>query len=86
MDNFENGLSGPKKDYYDPDFHGTDQYDRYPIGGVLYTDSVGFFWEKYKAWWTLDVVGSYYDRTTGGPDRQPRDRVHRPDRLDQAVL
>lgn len=48
--------------YYDPGFHGTDQYHRYPIGGVLYTDSVGFFCEKFEAWWTLDVVGSYMDQ------------------------
>jgi len=62
MGNVENGPARPRKDYYDPNFHGTDQYHQYPIGGVLYTDSVGFFCEKYKAWWTLDVVGSYYEQ------------------------
>jgi len=64
MDNVEKGPSGPKKVYFDPNFHGTVQYHRYPIGGVLYTDSVGFFCERYAAWWTLAVVGSYYERMT----------------------
>lgn len=62
MDNSEKTPAVPEKDYYDPGFHGTEQYHRHPIGGVLFTDSVNFFCEEFQAWWTLDVVGSYQER------------------------
>jgi hypothetical protein len=39
--------------------HGTDHYHRYPIGNLLLTDSIIMFCEDHKAWWVMDVIGSY---------------------------
>ena len=47
------------ENYYDPQFMGTEQYYRHPIGAFLYTDSIKHFCEKKEAWWTLDLIGSY---------------------------
>lgn len=45
-------------DYYDPNSGGTENYWKHPLGFV-FTDDVKEFVEEYKAYWTLDVVGSY---------------------------
>lgn len=48
-----------KKDaYFDPQFFGTENWWKHPLG-FLYTDSIQDFCEKHKAYWILDVVGSY---------------------------
>ena len=44
--------------YYDPRFCGTDHYYKHPLG-FMFTDSVLYFCEHQKAFWTLDVIGSY---------------------------
>ena len=49
------------KDYYDPCFYGTETYWKMPyFGEFAYTDSVKSFCTKYEAYWTLDVIASYY--------------------------
>jgi hypothetical protein len=45
-------------EYYDPCFCGTETYWKHPHG-LLYTDSVRDFAEKYCAYWALDIVASY---------------------------
>jgi hypothetical protein len=47
-----------ERDYFDPKFYGTENYWKHWMG-FLYTDSLKYFCETYKAFWTLDVVGSY---------------------------
>lgn len=51
------------KDYYDPNFHGTDSYTRYKLFSdntiYLYTDSIADHAEKFGAHWLLDVIGSH---------------------------
>jgi hypothetical protein len=47
-----------KIEYFDPHFFGTETWWKHPYG-FLYTDSLMDFCEKHKAYWTLDVVGSY---------------------------
>jgi hypothetical protein len=44
--------------YYDPKMAGTENYWKHPFG-FKFTDDVKNFVEDYKAWWILDVVGSY---------------------------
>lgn len=46
------------KEYFDPQYFGTETWWKHPYG-FLYTDSVKDFCEKHKAYWTMDVVGSY---------------------------
>ena len=46
------------KGYFDPQYFGTNTWWKHPYG-FLYTDSVKDFCEKHKAYWTMDVVGSY---------------------------
>lgn len=50
--------------YYDPGFHGTENYYKHLLG-FKYSDSVKHFAEEYGAYWLLDVIGSY------GPYKQP---------------
>jgi len=48
-------------EYYDPCFYGTEQYWKMPYFGEFgYTDSVKHFCTEYEAYWTLDVIASYY--------------------------
>jgi hypothetical protein len=48
-------------EYYDPRFYGTTYWWKHPHG-FLIVDSVKHFCEERRAWWTLDVIGSYrYD-------------------------
>ena len=51
-------------DYHSPDTTGTEAYHGYVfVKGAprlfAYTDSIVEHAEKFKAWWTLDVVASY---------------------------
>jgi hypothetical protein len=50
-----------KETYFDPQFFGTETWWKNPYG-FLYTDSIKDFCEKHKAYWILDVVGSYMSR------------------------
>jgi hypothetical protein len=45
--------------YFDPNYFGTETWWRHPLWNFLYTDSVKDFCEEHKAYWILDVVGSY---------------------------
>lgn len=47
-------------EYFDPMMCGTDNYWKHPLWGFNYTDSVRNFANDFSAYWTLDVVGSYY--------------------------
>jgi hypothetical protein len=47
-----------KENYFDPMFCGTDTYWKHPLGFV-YTDSMKDFCRKHKAYWILDIIGSY---------------------------
>ncbi len=44
--------------YYDPGFCGTENYWQHPFG-FRYVDSVKYFCETKKAYWVLDLIGSY---------------------------
>lgn len=48
-----------KKTYYDPGFHGTDNYYKAPAINFVYTDSVKYFCHEKEAYWILDVISSY---------------------------
>jgi len=52
-------------DYFDPDFSGTDNYWKYPLGNFVYTDSVQHFCLEHGAFWILDVVGSWANKFKG---------------------
>jgi hypothetical protein len=45
-------------DYYDPGFCGTENYWQH-LFGFRYVDSVKYFCETKKAYWVLDLIGSY---------------------------
>ena len=45
--------------YFDPGYTGTDHYWRQPTSGLQYVDSIKDFCEDHKAYWILDVVGTY---------------------------
>lgn len=46
--------------YYDPSYCGTDNYYKHPLSKLMYTDSVRDFCQEYGAYWTVDVVASYF--------------------------
>lgn len=46
--------------YYDPQSNGTDKYWQHPLWNYNITDSVYNFCTEYKAFWTLDLIGSFY--------------------------
>lgn len=54
----ESSSEGSSMNYYDPFFCGTDHYYKHPFG-FLYTDSIRHFCIENKAYWILDLVGSY---------------------------
>ena len=45
-------------EYYDPGFCGTESYYKHYLG-FIYVDSVKYFCETKKAYWVLDLIGSY---------------------------
>lgn len=46
-------------EYFDPYLCGTDCYYHHPIGRYNYTDSLRIFAKEHKAYWVLDLIGSY---------------------------
>lgn len=56
-----------EREYYDPCMFGTEQYWTHPIykDSMKYTDSVKMFMREHSAYWTLDVMASYYPKLKG---------------------
>ncbi len=47
------------KNYYDPQFNGTEEYHQYGKS-FLFTDSIKYFANNKEAFWLLDLILSYY--------------------------